>query len=120
VARFFLREQFLIERGEDFHCAIIGDGDVARIVGAPISESDSGRYGRARRCRYHQHPSWRQDDRQFSWKCHRRNKNRSWSRLDRPLTDIDATVSAAHCGSWIIAVEFVGEEWELVPSRFMR
>src|SRR5580692_9113365 len=43
MAGFFLREQFFIEGGEDFHRAIIEDGDIAGIVGPSVSESDHAR-----------------------------------------------------------------------------
>src|SRR5260370_6148469 len=45
MAGVFLREQFLIERGEDFHASVVGNGDVARIVGASIGESDKAGMG---------------------------------------------------------------------------
>src|SRR5260370_1128957 len=45
MAGLFLREQFLIERGEDFHGSVVGDGDVAGIVGAPISEGEQAGMG---------------------------------------------------------------------------
>src|SRR5260370_15186046 len=45
MAGLFLREQFLIERGEDFHGSVVGDGDVAGIVGAPISACEEAGMG---------------------------------------------------------------------------
>jgi len=40
VAGLFLREQFLIERSENFQRAHVGDGDVAGIIRASVSEGD--------------------------------------------------------------------------------
>src|SRR5712664_2368666 len=45
MAGLFLREQLLIERGEDLHSSHVGNGDVARIVRAPISEGDQSGAG---------------------------------------------------------------------------
>src|SRR5258708_1308008 len=42
----FLREQFLIERGEDFHSSVVGNSDIAGSVGAPISEGDQTGMGK--------------------------------------------------------------------------
>src|SRR5712692_116430 len=41
----FLLQQFLVEGGENLHRAVGGDGDVARIVGAAISEGDGAGAG---------------------------------------------------------------------------
>src|SRR6266478_2546927 len=40
MAGLFLREQFLIQRGQDFHGAHVGDGDVAGSVRTTVSEGD--------------------------------------------------------------------------------
>src|SRR6267143_2609070 len=45
MAGFILREQFLIERGENSHCSHVGDGDVAGIVRTPIGEGDHAGVG---------------------------------------------------------------------------
>jgi len=41
----YLREQFLIERGENFHRSHVGDSDVAGIVRTPIGEGDHAGVG---------------------------------------------------------------------------
>jgi hypothetical protein len=45
MAGLFLREQLLIERGEDLHGSHVGNGDVARIVRAPVSKGDQSGAG---------------------------------------------------------------------------
>src|SRR2546430_14217835 len=40
---FFLSEEFFIERSQDFHSAVVEDGDIAGIVWTPVSEGDHAR-----------------------------------------------------------------------------
>src|SRR5689334_13043650 len=49
MARFVLRQQFLIQGGEDFHRPHVGDGDVTGIVRTSIGEGDHAGTGKRKR-----------------------------------------------------------------------